>query len=313
MAIRKNSLRYFFLVLALSAQPYLCFAAKPHQPITVKTQVDKKTVSIGDKVRYTITIYADKGLEVELPLFEENLGDFAVKDFGKSTRTFFNRKTLTQWYLLDTYVTAKFTLPKPVVKYKNSKDKEWSQIEGNQQEIEVKSLLDKSDAHLAIRDIKAPVNLPVKWLKIIFFALAALLALGGVLVYRHWRKKRIAEAAAFKRPAHEIALEQLQALAGKDYISKGMTKEYFFEISMIVRYYLENRFSLHAPEMTTEEFLAHVRDYSSLAEGHKSLLREFLSSCDMVKFAKYAPSQEEIKAVFDSAKNFIETTKDDLS
>ncbi|MCX5713641.1 MAG: hypothetical protein NT033_02300 [Candidatus Omnitrophica bacterium] len=315
MAIRKNRLSAVYFSLILLANPCFCFAAKsgtPTPPITVKTQVDKNSVSIGDKVKYSICILADKGIEVEFPVFQENLGDFAVKDFGKSTRTFFSRKTIIQWYLLDTYITGKYTLPKPVIKYRHYKDKEWNQIEGSQLEVEVKSLLDKSDAHLAIRDIKAPVNLPVKWLKFFILGGIVLIIFGGVLAYGYFRKKKVILENAFKRPAHEIAFEQLEALRNKDYISKGQVKEYYSEISMIIRYYLENRFSLRAPEMTTEEFLAHVRDYSPLADEHKALLKEFLSRCDMVKFAKYAPSKEEIESVFDSAKNFIEQTKDEL-
>ncbi|MCX5697420.1 MAG: hypothetical protein NTU54_05590 [Candidatus Omnitrophica bacterium] len=303
-------IRITIIISLLLANPFFCLAAEQHSPIAVTTRLDKGVVSIGDKVRYTITISADKDIEVELPGFEQNLGDFAVKDFGHSERAFFNKKTITQWYLLDTYTTGKSTLPKPVIKYRKDKVKEWGRIEGSQQEVEVKSMLDKSDLRLQVRDIKPPVDLPIKWLKFIILGVAAIIISGGVLVYRYLRKKRIIQAGSFRRPAHEIAYEQLEALRAKDYISRGQVKEYYSEISMIIRYYLENRFILRAPEMTTEEFLAHVRDSSILTVEHKALLREFLLCCDLVKFAKYAPSKEEIDSVFDSAKNFIDSTKD---
>ncbi len=301
------------VIIFVLLSPCLCFAKGEYPPITVETRVDKSLVSIGDKVRYTITISADKDIEIELPVFEQNLGDFAVKDFAKSERAFFNKKTITQWYLLDTYTAGKYTLPKAVIKYKKDKAQVWSLIDGNQQEVEVKSMLDKSDARLQVRDIKPPVNLPVEWLKFIILGVVAIVISGGVLAYRYLRKKRIIQASSFKRPAHEIACEQLEALRAKDYISRGQVKEYYSEISMIIRYYLENRFILRAPEMTTEEFLFYVRDDSTLTVEHKALLREFLLCCDLVKFAKYAPSKEEIGSVFDSAKNFISQTKDEPS
>jgi len=85
------------------------------------------------------------------------------------------------------------------------------------------------------------------------------------------------------------------------------------EISDIIRHYLENRFLLKAPEMTTEEFLFYVRDYSQLIKEHKTLLKEFLLTCDLVKFAKYVPLFEEMDAIFVSAKKLVDETKEEIS
>ena len=81
------------------------------------------------------------------------------------------------------------------------------------------------------------------------------------------------------------------------------------ELSDIVRRYLENRFNLRAPEMTTEEFLNGVKDNKALSYEHKSLLREFLLHCDLVKFAKYEPPEKEADLSFKSAKELIDQTK----
>ncbi len=62
--------------------------------------------------------------------------------------------------------------------------------------------------------------------------------------------------------------------------------------------------------MTTEEFLISARDAVELISEHKNLLKEFLLCCDLVKFAKYAPSVDEVNSIFDSAKNFIDQTKE---
>ena len=82
-----------------------------------------------------------------------------------------------------------------------------------------------------------------------------------------------------------------------------------WKISGIIRHYLENRFALKAPEMTTEEFLFYVRDYGSLISEHKALLKEFLVACDMVKFAKHTPTVDAMMAIFDSAKKLVDETK----
>ena len=57
--------------------------------------------------------------------------------------------------------------------------------------------------------------------------------------------------------------------------------------------------------MTTEEFLISLGSSGSLSAEEKASLREFLSSCDLVKFAKYSPDKDETDAVFNTARKFI--------
>jgi len=80
-----------------------------------------------------------------------------------------------------------------------------------------------------------------------------------------------------------------------------------------VRQYLENRFNIRATEMTTEEFLIRVREDRALSFEHKGLLREFLQSCDLVKFAKYEPGQQEALSSMVAAKKLIDQTKEEES
>jgi len=301
------SLGVFFIAAALSgcAKP----KKEPGAAITVKAQVDKAAAAIGDKVKYTIFIEKDKDIEIEPFVFGENLGNFAIKDFGSKKSTFFNKEKISQWYILDTYITGKTTIPKVTLKYKSKNDLDWSQIEAGEVSVEVKSLLDESGPNAQMRDIKGPVGLPSAIIKyLIPLGLLFLVILGSLAGY--FLKKNKEENVVPKRPAHEIALEKLEALRLKDYISRGLIKEYYTEVSDIIRHYLENRFRLKAPEMTTEEFLVSVRDAGELISEHKNLLKEFLLCADLVKFAKYAPLPDEVNSIFDSAKRFIDQTKE---
>ena len=54
----------------------------------------------------------------------------------------------------------------------------------------------------------------------------------------------------------------------------------------MLRHYIEDRFGLRAPEQTTEEFLAELRQKHVFGERQKDLLRAFLEHCDLVKFAE---------------------------
>lgn len=160
-----------------------------------------------------------------------------------------------------------------------------------------------------LRDIKGPVDFPSNFnLLLIIGILAVVAAMVFWLISR--RKKARPAAAVPVKSAYEMAWEQLEALKAKDLISQGKIKEYHIEISDIIRRYLEGRFSLNAPEMTTEEFLNSLSEGARLETTHKELLREFLGYCDLVKFAKYTPETREIDLVWESASNFIRQTRD---
>ena len=156
-----------------------------------------------------------------------------------------------------------------------------------------------------IKDIKGPVYFPVDYFfLIVILSIVGLSALGFLISYllKKRARKRINPSPAPPRPAHDIAYEALDALKAKNLPRSGKIKEYYSELSDIVRRYLENRFDFRAPEMTTEEFLYSLRGSSELTGAHKNLLKQFLSHCDLVKFAKYGPTQIEIDESFNAAK-----------
>jgi hypothetical protein len=163
-----------------------------------------------------------------------------------------------------------------------------------------------------LRDIKGPLSLSNQFNFILLLGILVVLIILELL-WMYLKKRKKMSSVIPKRLAHEIAYEQLERLKAKDFIRQGMIKEYYSEISDIIRHYLENRFLLKAPEMTTEEFLFYVRDYGHLIEAHKALLKEFLVACDLVKFAKYIPSTGEVDAIFVSAKKLVDETKEEVS
>ncbi|MCA9399895.1 MAG: hypothetical protein KC618_09100, partial [Candidatus Omnitrophica bacterium] len=67
--------------------------------------------------------------------------------------------------------------------------------------------------------------------------------------------------------------------------------------------------SIKASEMTTEEFLLHLRNSDKLTSQHKQILKDFLSSCDLVKFAKHVPGDSEIQDGINAARDLIQQTK----
>ena len=85
---------------------------------------------------------------------------------------------------------------------------------------------------------------------------------------------------------------------------------FYVELSSIVRRYLEDRFDLRAPELTTEEFLESVQQSPDLTRAHQSLLRDFLRQADLVKFAGVKPAAEDVERSIESANRFLEETRE---
>ena len=92
-------------------------------------------------------------------------------------------------------------------------------------------------------------------------------------------------------------------------MDKGLFKEFFTGVADITRHYMENRFNIRAPHMSTEEFLYYLGITGHLNETQKAALKDFLNSCDMVKFAKYAPTTNEALINFDLAKRLVDDTR----
>lgn len=165
-------------------------------------------------------------------------------------------------------------------------------------------------AEEGLRDIKAPVYFPpghfLWWL--IFLALL----IGGITAWVYFRKakgRKIEEPPADTRSPWEIARDEFDALAGSGLLERREFKAYYSRLSDIVRKYFENRFRVRAPEMTTEEFLWSLEDSRDLTAGQKKALKNFLDSCDVVKFAKYVPRADEGKESFRLARELVEATK----
>ncbi|MBL8013083.1 MAG: hypothetical protein JNN05_04475, partial [Candidatus Omnitrophica bacterium] len=106
-----------------------------------------------------------------------------------------------------------------------------------------------------------------------------------------------------------VADEQLSWLNKQGLSSPGEFRTYFTELSTIIRTYLEQRFEIRAPEMTTQEFLESMKDSSVLHQQHKDILKELLQTADMVKFAKHQPNGERAALCFDLARRMVNETK----
>jgi len=156
-----------------------------------------------------------------------------------------------------------------------------------------------------LQDIKGPIAIdsPWNWLGRVLMILivAGLVA----LAWWWWRRQHPSTAAALATisPA-ERARQRLQAALGLI----DDSERFVTEVSETTRLYLEERFGLHAPDRTTEEFLGELSASVALDSRHKQSLADFLTRCDLVKFARAIVDRTELEALHGAAHRLVEET-----
>ncbi|CAN5212540.1 hypothetical protein BH23VER1_BH23VER1_07520 [soil metagenome] len=155
-----------------------------------------------------------------------------------------------------------------------------------------------------LRPLRGAVEIPEPTPIWPYVAAPLAIVLIAMLVYLLLRKKKGEPA---RRSAAEIALDELHAAhAG---IVEGGSREYAYNVSDILRAYLERRFGLRAPRQTTEEFLAAVAaDPGPPLGDQRELLADFLGHCDLGKFGKWTLDLAQMDALHGSAVRLVRAT-----
>lgn len=291
-------------------------------PLRFRVHADKKSVDLMETLRLRVEAEAPEGVSVELPKVGAELGAFTVSDSRTESSRLTDKGTMihARTYVLDPLMaddyelpslTARFTLPATEA----GKDPALYELSTEPAKLDVRKPAEDFWQQL---DIDAAAGLspaaqlrPASptWLVVTLVAVAVVVVL-ALLWYFWWRRRQRRQALAEVIPAHVKALAALQALVADDLIGRGAVEEFYHRISGILREYIEDRFSLRAPEQTTEEFMAALRlGGGAFSPAQRELLEQFLRHCDMVKFACHRPADKEIQATFDACKQFImETT-----
>lgn len=124
---------------------------------------------------------------------------------------------------------------------------------------------------------------------------------------RNWRGKPLPFIAPKELPKPwDVALDSLRRLKVKKLWEQGMEKEYFTDLTDILRVYLFERFGINAMEMTSRQIMDKI--YASDLRDKKDYVKQILSVADFVKFAKVRPLPADSIAAYENAVKFVEET-----
>ncbi len=283
--------------------------------ISIKAVPDIATV--GDPIRINLDITMPAGYHVEIPRPESQLGDFTILDFfpgptipdmgksGKSAPPSPPQAGVSRHYraqiLTAIYKTGKFTFPSIRIKLGTANGREIA-LSSSPVEIEIRSVRGDKDQNL--KDLKKQVEIPERGRWIVWLiAGAGLLALGIILwILRKRRSKRALHISpAQMQNRMDLAEADLRELLARGSPDNGHEKQFYILLSEIVKRILEAGYVIHTAEQTTSEITDSLCKNPNLESGEIELIESFLLRCDIVKFAKYAPSRIENEAVSNDA------------
>ncbi len=291
--------------------------------ITLENKLDKSTVRIGDIVTYTLQVVHDESIEVVLPGRAFVMLDSAmhllpddalnIRDYQKYDPEKKDGKIVEGVeYIFAPFLVGKFIIAPLTVTYRTKSDSTLQRLNTEPIQLIVESL--KPSETGDIRDIKPQWEIERNWWLLwrwIILVVGSLLLLAAIIyiVIRLRSGKGI--LSAFEkppRPPHEIALERLNELLNSNWLAEGKVKEFYIEISDIIRHYIEGRYFVEALEMTTSQLVRNLEE-AKIEKNSIDLIQNFLSACDLVKFAKYIPSDSENQQVIEQAREIITRTQ----
>jgi hypothetical protein len=177
-------------------------------------------------------------------------------------------------------------------------------------EMEVKTM-PVDTATFRIHDIKGQMLYPVTpqeilpWI-LLFWLVAGLIILAVCLVIV--RRRRAAGVSQHRDPAYIVALRELDKWRGDKFWAADKQKGFYSGITDALKFYIEDRFGVDAPEMTTAELFDALKGAEDLPADLREELRGVFECADFVKFAKHVASDEENARALPTAVRFVTST-----
>ena len=176
-------------------------------------------------------------------------------------------------------------------------------------QLEVKTM-PVDTATFVVNDLKGQMRYPLTFSELLpWIGGAVLLAALVALVLWLLRRRRLAGPSAKPdEPPYVVALRGLDRYKDEKYWVPEKQKAFYSGITDILKTYIDSRFGVDAPEMTTDELFAALKNKDGIKPEVYSETRRLFELADFVKFAKHTATRDENLRSLSTAVNFVTTT-----
>lgn len=304
--MKKKVLYIISLVLLLQV------SAATAQNVILNAKLDTFAMRIGEQTRARLELSIDSGYDVVLPELEkeklvEGIEVLESKEYSQNVDG--GRKNYIQEYLITSFDSTRYEIPPfEVVVDKDTFASNMLILDVYSVEIDTANInniagpAEVVDVQLTWEEVRDAI-----YLAIILILVAVALVMTTISLIKNKPIIRIVKVKP-KLPSHVIAINRIDEIRNNESLSaEGNEKEYYTQLTDVLREYMHDRFGIDAQEMTTPEIideLLKIKDKESIKE-----LKEILEVADLVKFAKMKPDERENRLNMTNAIEFVNETK----
>lgn len=284
------------------------------QSVVVDATIDSLQILIGEQTGIKLQVAMDANQHASFPIYKDTLvSGVEIIDVAKLDTQYLNdrqRMVITQTYTVTSFDSALYYLPPMEVKVD---DKTYASKPLALKVYSYAVPLDTlhPDFFFAPKGVMKPAFVWADWIGMII----SLLLIAPIIFVLIYLIKRLRDNKPIirkikvepKLPPHQAAMIEIERIKGEKAWKEGDAKQYYTQLTEVIRTYIRDRFDFNALEMTSSEILEKLHD--NLDKAALKELRELLITADLVKFAKHKPMINENDANLINAVEFIDETK----
>ncbi|WP_417557425.1 hypothetical protein [Mesoflavibacter zeaxanthinifaciens] len=280
----------------------------------VTSSIDSTSIKIGEQITYKIEVETDTVNPVIFPEGQTFMPLEMIESYQPDTTKYDAKYKLIKKYGLTQFDSGKYVIPKQKIIIGGKTFATDSMlVEVN--DIVVDTTKQKLYDVKPMIDVKKPSS---NWWLWVLLTIALVATIGFLVYWFVWRKRPLTEEEKIAQlPPYDRAKLALKQLDETKYLERAEIKEYYSELTFIIRKYLDEKVYDKALESTTDQLIDRL---NILQEGNQIELSKddiknieaILKRADLVKFAKSAPDIELAKLDRQTVDTEIDQVKDAL-
>ncbi len=260
----------------------------------VKSATDVSEIKIGEQITFQIEVETDSTDLVVFPEGATFLPLEVIETYDIDTTKNADKFNLIKKYGLTQFDSGSYTIPRQKIII-NDKTLFTDSLKVMVNPVIVDTL---KQGLYTIKPIISVEKSSSNWWKTLLIILLAVALVAALLYWFLWRKKPLTEEEKIALlPPYDRAKLALKQLDEHRYLEEDAYKEYYSELTLAIRRYLDEKVYDHALESTTDELISRLRLLKDGNQIDLSLetiknLESIFKRADLVKFAKSAPDKE---------------------